>query len=193
MKNYERDKRANEIFKENFKNLCRIVLTLNDLWPKQFYKKSVNGWFENMVETAAMFQQADEDDAIDEMVAKYETDCRGYTFADCEELVKILNPRVISKPFKHVLAHNIRVAFIQMHYDYGFGEERMKRLIAEMKLNKYPDSEIEAHKRFGIEIEESSSGDIEKFLKKKKVKIDGDDLSAIKDKQAFQNYLRSAM
>lgn len=122
----------------NVENLAVLTLTLNELYPKQFYGKAVRGFFENYIETVKLFDSFDETDTKEYRIMQYLAECPYINDALILRLVQHFMRRTVTTIDKCIynepnlvalLGENLTLMLIQLHYDYGFGEDRILRTV----------------------------------------------------------------
>lgn len=147
----------------NVENLAILTLTLNELYPKQFYGKAVQGFFENYIETVKLFDSFDETDTKEYRIMQYLAECPYIT----EELIERLihhfagkaKTRLDREIYKEtglvsLLGENLTLMLLQLHDDYGFGEERLLRTVNAVCSENYKEPLKIIDERFGIKPEE---------------------------------------
>lgn len=189
----------NLLMKANYSNLCVILLCLGELFPKTFYKKTIGEWLETYVESAAMMRGAEDDGIHDQTLERFMDECKGFTREECDAIAlrlakqstdSMMLKALSCKPAIKCLGENIQLALIQLHYDYGFGEERTKKLVNALKVARYIDPVAELEKKYDISsAEESSYQEVLELFRKPKLRIDKEDLEAIECKKAFEYVL----
>ena len=87
IKGYHKNVILYNVMLENLRNLARIMLALNRLYPKQFYKKRIQLWLEKYANNCDEMDRLDEADAYDFKMAQWCEEC-GIDTAWCIAFVK---------------------------------------------------------------------------------------------------------
>lgn len=176
IKDYRKNKLLHTILVENMRNLCRILLTLNKLFPKKFYPKAISEW---MIGYADTCRETDRYDELDIYDYKMELWCEEYGISEdfCKEFVRRNNPIVTNPDNIKVLANNVKLALVHTCMDFGIGDKRLTELVEALKgpLPERPEEEMH---RLGIEVEFQKliEVDYRKLLPKKQKQASYDDL-----------------
>lgn len=129
-------------------NLATLVITLNKLYPKQFYNKAVRGFFDNYIDTVDMFNSYTDNEVKTHKIAEYLSECPYINDALILRLVQHFKRRVVTALDKCIynepdlvalLGENLTFMLIQLHYDYGFGENRILRTVDAVCSGNIPD------------------------------------------------------
>lgn len=176
IKDFHRNRILYNCMTENVRNLCRIMLTLNKTFPKQFYPKRITEWLtaykDNCTYTNGL-------DAIDAYDYKLEQWCEEYGIDTewCTEFVKRNSPSIRSPQNILVLVNNVKLALIQTCSEFGLGDKRMQELKAALEEEQPREPEKELAK-FGLEYEFGSVGDVDyrRLAPNKKQKVNYADL-----------------
>ncbi|MBS7398250.1 MAG: hypothetical protein KIG32_07530 [Ruminiclostridium sp.] len=187
-KNHKRNNDFRELLTENYKLLAVIALTLNKHFPKEFYRKRIIEWFDKLVETAGLLNSWDRDGVFDYEIDNLTGNARvPISLELCTEIAKFHllkstapKARIFAenKQLLEVLARNVQAALLQTHYDFGFGEGRMKRLTDALKTEWYLDPVGELS-NLGVDASfELSDSDANKFFEHDKIRAS---LPEIKD------------
>lgn len=129
-------------------NLATLVITLNKLYPKQFYNKAVRGFFDNYIDTVDMFNSYTDNEVKTHKIAEYLSECPYINDALILRLVQHFKRRVVTALDKCIynepdlvalLGENLTFMLIQLHYDYGFGEDRILRTVDAVCSGNIPD------------------------------------------------------
>lgn len=160
IKDYHRNAIVYVCIRENYKNLCRILLTLNELYPKQFYPKRVHEWLNTYAENCREADKLDRADVLDfKMEAwgeEYGIDddfCRNFVMRNCPAVTNPYNVKV--------LAHNVKLALIQTCSEFGIGDKRLGELVEALNRPQPADPEP-LMKKFGIsEIENNDMTNVD--------------------------------
>lgn len=192
-KDYHKNKLCYDVILDNFKMLCIIMLTLHDLFPHDFYPKKMQEWLENYSKSCRLMDGYENDSIYDYKMEQFVNEC-DINSADC---VKIVHKHLskYNKENTNVLAENVKLALVQLAYDYGFGETRLKRVINAL-LETDRSNAAEEIKKFGIDYEpDFSAFDYRKLVpKKKKVRTTiAEEQKAKKDLAWLKSYQDSVM
>lgn len=143
----------------NAENLAVMVLTLNELYPKIFYPKGIQGYFENYIDTVALFDSFDKTGTKEHKIREYLAECPCLTDEVIERLIKHFGCKAVTALDKAIygepnlvglLAENLTLMLLQLHGDYGFGEERMMRTVDAICAENYRDPLKLIDERFGV-------------------------------------------
>lgn len=205
--NYRNRKRNNdfrELLAENYKLLAIIALTLNKHFPKEFYSKQIIQWFDTLVETAELMNTWDKDGVFDYEINKLTESTRvPISLELCTDiakyhLLKSTAPKARlfanDKSLLEVLARNVQGALFQTHYDFGFGEERMKRLTDALKTEWYLDPVGDLSK-LGVDASfELSDSDADRFFEREKIRVDMSEIKGFhRDIEAIRAYQKDIL
>ena len=159
IKGYHKNVILYNVMLENLRNLARIMLTLNRLYPKQFYKRRIQLWLEKYANNCDEMDRLDEADAYDYKMAQWCEEC-GIDTAWCVEFVKHNSPSIKVPANIEVLANNIKLALVQTCMEFGVGDKRLSEIRAalEEKQPAEPEHELE---KFGIKFEQMSVGQVD--------------------------------
>lgn len=147
----------------NVENLAILTLTLNELYPKQFYGKAVRGFFENYIETVRLFDSFDETDTKEYRINQYLAECPCITDELIERLIRHFagkaKTRLDREIYKedglvNLLGENLTLMLLQLHNDYGFGEERLLRTVDAVCSENYKEPLKIIDKKFDVKPEE---------------------------------------
>lgn len=168
-KNYHKNKIAYDVIVDNYKMLCIILLTLHDIYPKTFYAKKMQEWLEDFAESCKMMNEYEADDMYDYKMKQFADECR-INENDCIMIVRKHLSKYNYQNTK-VLAENVKLALVQLCFDFGFGEVRLKRLTNALLTTDRPDA-LKEIKAFGINYEwDLGQVDCTKLAPKKKNKV----------------------
>ena len=149
IKDYHRNAIVYTCIKENYKNLCRILLTLNELYPKQFYPKRVHEWLHTYADNCREMERLDEADALEYKMESWGEEygiddnfCRNFIIRNCPTITHPLNIKV--------LAHNIKLALIQTCSEFGIGDKRLSEIVEALNRPQ-PENPEELMEKFGME------------------------------------------
>lgn len=159
IKDFTKNKLLLKCVEESAKNIARILLALNKVYPKIFYTKALQEWMELY---PAICKEMDRLDAADAFDYKIKELCEEYGI-DEERCVKFVqrNNRDIREPGNiKVLANNIKVALVHTCIQFGIGKKRIAAIQDELdeKQLLYPEKELE---RFGITMQSQSVGEMD--------------------------------
>lgn len=147
----------------NVENLATLVITLNKLYPKQFYNKAVRGFFDNYADTVAMFNAYTDNEVKTHRIDEYLAECPYINDALILRLVQYFKRRTVTTIDKCIynepdlvalLGENLTLMLIQLHYDYGFGEDRILRTVDSICSANIPDPVKTLDELFDIAPEE---------------------------------------
>lgn len=181
IKDYHRNRIAYEITYENYKNLCRIMLTLHKLYPKKFYAKKILEWLNEYAETCADMNRYDAAGAYEykmqELCEEYEIDGQ----AALEFVVKN-NKNVYNRKNLILLAENVKLALVQTCAEFGIGKKRLDEIQAALADSDIQDP-LEDMKSIGLEVDVSDM---------KITDIDYRELRPKKEKEMTQAEIKAA-
>lgn len=176
IKDYRKNKLLHTILIENMRNLFRILLTLNRLFPKQFYPKQIQEWLTSYAENCRETDRYEELEIYD---YKMEQWCEEYGISEdfCKEFVRRNNPIVTNPDNILVLANNVKLALVHCCADFGIGDKRLAELVAALR-EPQPERPEEEMDRLHIETEWVGIGEVDyrKLLPKKQKQASYDDL-----------------
>jgi hypothetical protein len=145
------------------------MLTLHDLFPHDFYPKKIQDWLENYSESCRLMDDYESEGAYDYKMEQFVKECK----IDSAACVKIVRKHLSKYNTQNtcVLAENVKLALVQLAYDYGFGKTRLDRLVDALLETDRPNA-VEEIKKFGVEYDpDFSAVDYRKLApKKKKIK-----------------------
>ena len=169
-KDYQLNKLAYDALNKNFELLCRYMLTLNKLFPKQFYTKTIQKWLHQYAENVTEVNKWDDDGVKDYKFKQY---VKQYQIDD-HKLLKFVMRYSKGMGVKSVaaLVTNIELALIQTAEDFGFGIKRLEK-IQDYLVSEHFENPVEEVKKFGINdlmIEQEDLGkiDVRKAIDKHK-------------------------
>lgn len=168
-KDYRKNKIAYNVVVDNYKMLCIILLTLHDLYPKTFYAKKMQEWLEDFADSCKMMNDYENDGAYDFKMKQFVEECG----IDEDVCIKIVRKHLKNHNWQNaaVLAENVKLAFVQLSCDYGFGKQRLGCLIKTLITTSRTNA-LEEIKAFGIENEwDIGQMDYTKLKPKKEKKI----------------------
>jgi hypothetical protein len=156
IKDFHRNRIAHICIVENFRNLARIMLTLNRLWPKQFYPKKVGEWLETYAENCRVMDKYDEAGVYDWKMNEW---CEEYGINEawCIGFVKRNSPTIKSPQNIIVLANNIKLALVQTCMEFGIGDKRLAEIRMALEDTQPAEPEKDLAK-LGIEVEFTTLG-----------------------------------
>lgn len=164
------------------------MLTLHDLYPHDFYPKKIQEWLEAYSGNCRVMDSYEADDMYDYKMKELTDGC-GVDSADCVKIVR----KHLNK-YNHqntiVLSENVKLALVQLAYDYGFGKKRLDRLVDSLLTTDRPNA-LEEIKKFGVDYEPDIGGvDWRKLTpKKKKEKVSLAEEKRLKQEMAWlKNY-----
>ena len=149
----------------NVENLAVLTLTLNELYPKQFYGKAVRGFFENYIETVKLFDSFDETDTKEYRINQYLAECPCITDELIERMIRHFagkaKTRLDREIYKedglvNLLGENLTLMLLQLHNDYGFGEERLLRTVDAVCSENYKEPLKIIDEKFDVKPEEDN-------------------------------------
>lgn len=174
-KDYHKNVIVHKCVEENGKNLARILLALNKVYPKVFYAKTIQEWMELYPDTCRKMDMLDAAGAFD---YKIERLCEEYGIDGkwCMEFVR-RNSDVTNEDNMKVLANNIKVALVHTCSQYGIGRKRLAEIQAELDKEQLREPEKEL-KKFGINMESQSVGEMDyrKLVPKKQKEASYEDI-----------------
>lgn len=147
----------------NVENLAVLTLTLNELYPKQFYGKAVRGFFENYIETVRLFDSFDETDTKEYRINQYLAECPCITDELIERLIRHFAGKAKTRLDREIyketglvslLGENLTLMLLQLHNDYGFGEERLLRTVDAVCSENYKEPLRIIDEKFDVKPEE---------------------------------------
>ena len=147
----------------NVENLAVLTLTLNELYPKQFYGKAVRGFFENYIETVRLFDSFDETDTKEYRINQYLAECPCITDELIERLIRHFAGKAKTRLDREIyketglvslLGENLTLMLLQLHNDYGFGEERLLRTVDAVCGENYKEPLRIIDEKFDVKPEE---------------------------------------
>ena len=176
IKDYHKNVIVYQCVLENSRNLMRIMLTLNKLYPKTFYEKKIHEWLEayavNCEETNRLEEIGAYDYKMEQWCSEY-----GIDTAWCVNFVKRNSPSIKEPMNIEVLANNIKLALVQTCSEFGIGDKRLAdiRKALEQEQPAKPEKELE---KLHIEHEPMTVGqmDYRKLLPKKQKKASYTDI-----------------
>lgn len=187
IKDYIKNKPVYDVLTDNFKMLCIFMLSLHEIFPKQFYQKNVQEWFEEYSDSCKMMNDYEEDGAYD---YKMEGFCKKCGIDD-DICMKIICKHLKKHHPKNmlVLKDNLKLMLIQTSLDYGFGKERLTRLTEHLLESDYPDWEVKI-RSLGFDFEyDMGSVDFDKLKPKKQRSISlSEQREALAKLQAYKDY-----
>lgn len=149
----------------NVENLAVLTLTLNELYPKQFYGKAVRGFFENYIETVKLFDSFDETDTKEYRIMQYLAECPCITDELIERLIRHFAGKAKTRLDREIyketglvslLGENLTLMLLQLHNDYGFGEERLLRTVDAVCSENYKEPLRIIDEKFDVKPEEDN-------------------------------------
>lgn len=149
IKDFHRNAVVYTCIRENYKNLCLILLTLNELYPKQFYPKRVHEWISTYAENCRKMDKLDQADALEYKMDRWGEEC-GIDDNFCRNFVIRNCPTVTNPQNIRVLAHNVKLALIQTCMEFGIGDKRLNEIVAALNRPQPKDPEV-LMERFGME------------------------------------------
>lgn len=174
-KDYHKNVIVHKCVEESGRNLARILLALNKVYPKVFYAKTIQEWMELYPDTCRKMDMLDAADAFD---YKIERLCEEYGIDGkwCMEFVR-RNSDVTNADNIKVLANNIKVALVHTCSQYGIGRKRLAEIQAELDKEQLREPEKEL-KKFGINMESQSVGEMDyrKLVPKKQKEASYEDI-----------------
>ena len=169
-KDYQLNKLAYDALNKNFELLCRYMLTLNKLFPKQFYAKTIQNWLHHYADNVTVVNKWDDDGIKDYKFKQYVNQYQ----IDDHKLLKFVMRYSKGMGVKSVaaLVTNIELALIQTAEDFGFGIKRLEK-IQDYLVSEHFENPVEEVKKFGINdlmIEQEDLGkiDVRKAIDKHK-------------------------
>lgn len=157
-KNYYKNKAVYDYVTENGKNIARILLALNKLYPKVFYTKVLQEWFELYPEICRKMNKYDAagvyEYKMQELREEYGTDREW-----CAAFVK-RNTFIRERDVLKILGCNVELALVYTCEQYGIGPVRLAAIQAELDKEQLSEPEKELD-RFGITLEQQSVGEID--------------------------------
>lgn len=176
IKDYPKNVILHRCILENWRNLARIMLTLNRLYPKQFYPKKMQEWLEGYADNCREMDKLEAVDAYDYKMAEW---CEEYGIDTtwCVAFVKKNSPSIKIPMNIEVLANNIKLALVQTCSEFGIGDKRLGEIKAALEEKQPTEPERELTK-FGIEFEPMTVGqlDYRKLLPQKQKKASYTDI-----------------
>ena len=167
IKDYPKNRIVHQVACENLRNLARIMVVLNRLYPKQFYGKRLNEWLATYEENCREMDKLDAADAYDYKMAQL---CYEYGIDEhwCLKYTARNAPKGMNDQNIIVLANNVKLALVQTCMEYHIGEKRLKEICAALDEPQPHDPEKFLEK-FGIEIvyQKVEDMDFRKLLPKK--------------------------
>lgn len=157
-KDYHKNKMLHHCVEESGKNLARILLALNKVYPKIFYAKTIQEWLELYPETCKEMDRLDAADAFDykieELCEEYGVDSKW-----CKEFV-MRNSDITNADNIIVLANNVKIALVHTCAQFGIGKKRLTAIQAELDKEQLREPEKECEK-FGINLIPQSVGEMD--------------------------------
>lgn len=129
-KDYQKNRVVFAVINKNYELLCTLLLTLNKLFPKNFYSKKCIEWINDYEETCRTADEWDKDDVLN-----YKLDQGVKTYGiDVNKITQLVERRCrdLNRHNKRVLVDNVKLALIQTAHDYGIGKKRMEILQDEL-------------------------------------------------------------
>lgn len=157
-KNYYKNKAVYDYITENGKNIARILLALNKVFPKVFYTKTLQEWFELYPEICRQMNRYDAADVYEIKMAEL---CEEYGVDHdwCYEFAK-RNTAIRERDVLRVLGNNVKLALVHTCQQFGIGPKRLAAIQAELDKEQLSDPEGELDK-FDITLEKQSVGEID--------------------------------
>lgn len=195
IKDYQRNEIARLMITENYKNLCRLLVVLNKLYPKQFYPKAICEWLDLYAARCGKMNKYDAagvyDIKINEFAEDYNIDKEA-----CLQFVVKNNPEIRHHDNKILLAHNMMLALIETCEDFGIGEKRLDIITQALLISDIKDP-LSEMKDIGLEVDVTNEKIDYRELKPKKpkettyaeMKAAYKDLEGLK---AYQEYMRNS-
>lgn len=193
IKNFHKNKIYMDVAMESYKMLAIVLLELRRLFPHDFYAKKCSEWIEAYTETVQQFNEYDEAGCFD---FKMDKECQEHGISEntCVDIV-IRHLHKFSPQNTVILASNLRLMLLETAVDFGFGKQRLDRLIDGLLNCRYADPVKQLEEETGIEV----TSDIRDFdidqIKPKKTKVSYEEgmeakrhLTALK---AYQDDVRS--
>lgn len=161
IKDYHKNKLCFSITVENFKNLCRILLTLNRLYPKTFYPKKIEEWIQEYVGSCEEMDKYDRAGAYEYKMDQL-SEAYGIDTGFCKRFVAKNNPSITDPKNQKVLMENIRLALVHTCSEFGIGAKRLNEIV-EALSDEQPTDPFPEMKKLGMEmyIDETKLGDID--------------------------------
>lgn len=132
----------------NAENLAVLALTLSQTFPKIFYAKAVRGFFDNYVDTVATFDTGSDSELKEHRIREHLRGCPYITDELVGRLVRYFKGKAVTRLDRAIyaesnlvglLAENLTLMLIQLHFDYSFGEERILRTVDAVCASDFPD------------------------------------------------------
>lgn len=192
IKNFHKNKIYMDVAMESYKMMSIVLLELRRLFPHDFYTKKCSEWIEKYTETVQEYNEYDEAGCFD---FKMDTECKKHRISDniCADIV-IRHLHRFSPQNTVILASNLKLMLLETAVDFGFGRQRLDRLIDGLMNCRYYDPTKQLYEETGIEVtSDLNDFDIDK-IKPKKTKVSYEEgmeakrhLTALK---AYQDHIR---
>lgn len=162
----------NKLMDINAVHFCRLIYVLMSDPGANFYPKRARAYIESYCEYVR-YMQEDNDKEIrryrfNELLrdAPYISYSRADNILTCQEgfAADADKPLYIGKACRSDLIDNIVLALIVLHYEYGFGEERIARLCTAWASCGYAPAVEWVEKRLGVTIQDNTKQDVYDWL-----------------------------
>lgn len=140
LKNRGKAEALGRAFEINTEHIACLLYALHKLYPMNFYPKACRDYTEDYIATVKQFDCDNDGDVREYMIAQYLKDLPYLNISVAETIFARLKTRKMSRldtaiynepNFAQLYAENILLLLIQLHYSNGFGEKRMRRVVAE--------------------------------------------------------------
>lgn len=189
IKDYHRNRLATLMVTENYKNICRVLLILNKLYPKTFYPKVLIEWLNAYADRCTVMNKYDQA-GVYEIKFKEYADTYGIDQNACIEFVVKNNKEVKAYANKMLLARNVMLALIETCDEFGIGDKRLGAITTALLASDIKDPMADME-NIGMKVDLSETEQIDyRTLKPKKQKeaTYGEIKAIYKDLEGFKAY-----
>lgn len=193
-RDYHKNKPIIDAVNDTVNVMCILLLTANKLFPKIMYPKAVCRFIDDRTEYCSV---SDEYEQLDVFDYKMQRACEsiGVKMEDSKRIVeKYMHP--VNANVKNVLINNVALMFVQLHREYGLGQERRAQLVTALLSDQAEtQNPIARIKEMGGQIDETSisSVDYRKYRKKKEKISYAEQKEAAKAMEWLKAYQDSVM